>query len=235
MSCIGLLFTLCMMVCFLIPLLYDGKNAVVASVATVFVSTAVTCFCISGISRKTVINIISTAVGCVSAGLVYLLFMALLNISGNTLGEIESLVLISRSPGMKITGLLFAGILVSSLGAVMDVAVSIGASLSEIKELNPDITATGLFRSGMNIGRDMIGTMTNTLILAFAGGALSTLLVLISYGVQANQLLSSDYIALEVAQGLAGSTSVVLTVPISAAVCAVGYGKYKKSGGKENE
>ena len=111
----------------------------------------------------------------------------------------------------------------------MDVAVSIGASLFEIRELNPEITSKELFKSGMNIGRDMIGTMTNTLILAFSGGAITTLMVLISYGVQYNQLISSNYISLEVAKGLAGSAAVVLTVPISAAVCAYAYAKNKKT------
>lgn len=100
---------------------------------------------------------------------------------------------------------------------------SMGAALSEIKELNPDTSAKQLWKSGMNIGRDMIGTMTNTLILAFVGGTLATLLVLISYGVHTTQLLSSNFIALELAQGIAGSAAVVLTVPISAAICSVGY------------
>lgn len=223
MSCIGLLFTLCMVVCYLLPALYNGNSAVLSSIITIVVSTAVTCFCISGFSRKTVLNIISTAVGVASAGLIYRIFMFVLNILGTSMDEAESLVLISQATGLQLKGVLFSGIMISSLGAVMDVAVSICASLSEIKELNPEITAKELFRSGMNIGRDMIGTMTNTLILAFAGSSLATLLILASYGIQENQLLSSNFIALEVAQGLAGSAAIVLTVPISAAVYAVGH------------
>ncbi|MEE0859016.1 MAG: YibE/F family protein [Acutalibacteraceae bacterium] len=235
MSCLGLIFTLCMVMCYLLPNLYDGNNAVISAIVTVVSGTAVTCFCISGFSKKTVLNIIGATVGGISAGLIYYIFMTALNISGCSMDEAESLVLISQSTGLQIKGVLFAGIMISSLGAVMDVAVSLGASLSEIKELNPEITAKELFHSGMNIGRDMIGTMTNTLILAFAGSSLATLIVLISYGVQFNQLLSSDYIALEVAKGLAGSASVVLTVPISAAVCAVGYGKHKLKDKKQSK
>ena len=137
--------------------------------------------------------------------------------------ETESLILITQATGMRLNGILFGGIMVAALGAVMDVAVSLGAALYEIQILNPKISGRELFQSGMNIGRDMIGTMTNTLILAFAGGSLSTLLVFISYGIQFNQLISSDFFAVEVVQGIAGSSAVILTVPITAMVCAIGY------------
>lgn len=227
MSCIGLGFTMCMVICILLPALYNGGNAVLISTVTVIASTAVTCFCISGFAKKTLFNIISACAGALSAGLIYKIFALILGVSGVSMEETESLVLISQSTGLNLSGVLFAGVMISALGAVMDVAVSIGASLYEIHELNPEITAKELFRSGMNIGRDMIGTMTNTLILAFAGGSIATLIALISYGVQYNQLISSNYIALEVAKGLSGSAAVVLTVPISAAVCALGYAKHK--------
>lgn len=229
MSCIGLGFTMCMVIGGLLPSLYNGGNATVVSIITVILSTAVSCFCISGLTKKTVYNIISAAVGCLSAGIIYKIFALILSISGVSMEETESLVLISQSTGLKLSGVLFAGVMISALGAVMDVAVSIGASLYEIRELNPEITTKKLFKSGMNIGKDMIGTMTNTLILAFAGSSIATLIALASYGVQYNQLLSSNYIALEVAKGLAGSAAVVLTVPISALVCAFGYAKHNNS------
>lgn len=235
MSCIGLGFTMCAVIFWLLPTLYNGGNAVLTSILTVVFSTAVSCFCIGGLSKKTLLNIISTVTGCLSAGLIYKLFAFSLNLNGTSLDEAESLVLISQSTGLSLSGLLFAGILISSLGAVMDVGVSIGASLYEIKTLNPNLSPKELFRSGMNIGKDMIGTMTNTLILAFAGGSITTLIILISYGVQYNQLISSNYIALEIAKGLAGSAAVVLTVPISAIVCAFGYAKYKQNSINEED
>ena len=223
MSCIGLGFTMCTVICWLLPTIYNGGNGMVVAVATIVLSAAVSCFCISGLSRKTLLNIISAVIGTLSAGLIYKVFSFVLLLSGTSMSESEALALISQSTGLKLSGVLFAGVMISALGAVMDVAVSIGASLYEIRELNPDISSKELFKSGMNIGRDMIGTMTNTLILAFAGGSIAMLILLISYGVQYNQLISSNYIALEVAKGLAGSAAVVLTVPISALICAFGY------------
>ena len=226
-SCLGLLFTITMVACYLLPNLYQGKYAMLAAGITVIVSTLVSCFCIGGFSKKTMIYAVNTTLGTFSAGVIYIIISFLLHINGCSMDEAESLVLISQVTGLEMRGVLFAGIMITSLGAVMDVAVSIGAALCEIAEMNPDISGRNLFRSGMNIGRDMIGTMTNTLILAFAGDSVATLIVFISYGVQKNQLLSSNYLTLELAKGLAGSTAVVLTVPISAFICALCYGKHK--------
>ena len=227
MSCLGLAFTLCTVICFLLPSLFEGGNALAVSVLTVVLSTTVSCFCIGGISKKTGLNIISTVLGTMSAGLIYLLFMLCLKVSGTTLSEADEILMISRHTGMSMSGVLIASTLVSALGAVMDVAVSMCASLNEIKEINPNISPKELFRSGMNIGRDMIGTMTNTLILAFAGGTLATLLLFIALGLQFHQLLSSNFLALEIASGISGSMAVVLTVPISAAIFAFQKKKIK--------
>lgn len=232
-SCIALLFTCELIICFLIPQLYEGGNAIWMTLLVVVLSCAVTCFCIGGATRKTWLNIISAILGAVSAGGMYGIFSGILRVTGCNLDEAEALVLIAQKTGLQLNGVLFAAVTISSLGAVMDVAVSLGASLAEISALNPNISRKELFRSGMNIGKDMIGTMTNTLILAFSGGSLATLLVLMSYGVQFHQLVSSNFLSLEVAKGLAGSAAVVLTVPISAVVCAIGYGKKNiKRGGK---
>ena len=220
MSCVGLAFTLCTVVCFLLPSLFEGGNAIVVSVVTIIMSTAVSCFCIGGLTKKTGYNVINTVLGTITAGVVYWLFMLCLNISGTSISEIDELVLVSQYTGLGISGILIASVLVSSLGAVMDVAVSMCASLNEIREINPKISPKELFRSGMNIGRDMIGTMTNTLILAFAGGTLSTLIIFLSLGLQFHQLVSSNFLAMEIASGISGSMAVVLTVPISAAVCS---------------
>ena len=128
--------------------------------------------------------------------------------------------LFSRATGLYIKDIMFAGILISSLGAIMDVAMSITSSLYEIHTHKPDITAKELFVSGIEIGKDMIGTMTNTLILAFAGSAFISLLVFISYNVDIKQLLNSNFITIEFAQGITGTLGIVLTVPIASLLTA---------------
>lgn len=227
-SCVGLLFTMCMIFCYLLPQLYNGAGGFGVSVMTIIFSSMVSGFCISGLTRKTIFNIISSIAGGLLVGLLFQICAIVLQLNGCSMEESESLILIAQVTGLKLESVLYAGVMISSLGAVMDIAVSISASLQEIVSLKPEVKKKELFHSGMNIGRDTIGTMTNTLILAFAGGTLATLLILISYGVQFNQLVSSNFLALEIAQGLAGSAAIILTVPISAFVNAVGRSFYHK-------
>lgn len=232
-SAIGLCFTMSVIICYMIPALYKGKAAGGTVVITIVAASAVSCFCISGFEKKTLCNMISTSLGSITAGVLYQILAGVMNMNGGTMPEAESLQLISESTGMTLKGVMFAGIMVGALGAVMDVAVSMGAALWEIKEVKQEICPGELFLSGMNIGKDMIGTMTNTLILAFSGGCLPTLLIFISYGVQYHQLLSSNFLALELVQAVAGSSAVILTVPLSAGICSVIYGaknKRKKKG-----
>ncbi|MGB8451795.1 MAG: YibE/F family protein [Anaerocolumna sp.] len=227
-SGISLLFTFFVILCYLLPALYRGDSPLFATVITAALSTAVTLYYLNGLTYKTLIGILSTTMGIIIAGILFFVISELLTISGYQTDEAESLILISQSTGLQIKGILFAGVLIASLGAVMDVAVSIGSSLYEIISLNPDITGRELFKSGMNIGKDMIGTMTNTLILAYAGSSLMTLLIFISYGLQYQQLLSSDYLAIELGQAIAGSAAVVITVPVASAFCSLGYPHFNK-------
>ena len=119
-------------------------------------------------------------------------------------------------------------VLISSLGAVMDVALSLASSLHELREADGKMSGLQLFAAGMRIGRDMIGTMSNTLILAFAGEAVTTLLLLMAYGWHSSQLFASDYAAIQVAQGVASTLGVVLGVPITSGICAALYRPLKR-------
>lgn len=222
-SALSLIFTFFMIICFLLPALYRGGNPVMWAVMSTAISAAVTLYLLNGLSYKTLFDILATTMGVIIAGILFFIISKILIISGYQTDEAEALILISQSTGLHIKDILYAGVLIASLGAVMDMAVSIGAALIEIAKLNPKITSKALFLSGMNIGRDIIGTMTNTLILAFAGSSLMTLLVFLSYGIQYEQLMSSDYLALEAAQAMAGTAAVVIMVPVTSFICAFGY------------
>ena len=117
--------------------------------------------------------------------------------------------------------LLFSGIVISALGACMDVGMSIASSLDEIKMKNPEITWKELLKSGMNIGRDTIGTMTNTLILAYVGSSVSLILLFMASDLSVIEILNKETIAEQIISALAGSMGVVYTVPITSFVYAV--------------
>ena len=171
---------------------------------------------------------LGTAAGTAFALLFAIIAQSLCRIDGLRTAEVEPLLQL-RQAGIPIglKGLLSAGIMISALGAVMDVAMSISSALSEVHQANPAMNAKELFRSGMNIGRDMAGTMTNTLILAFLGSGFTLILYLFSLGLSSNQLLSSAYLSVEAISSLASSSGMILAIPFSAAISAMMLGSEK--------
>lgn len=224
---LALAFSLVFLLKITVPVIYSGGSPILAGLAMVLVSTAVTVFLIYGLSPRGVLGIGVVLAGeFVSCGL-FLLFSLLLHLSGFKSGDAENLLVAAQNTGLNISTVLFAATMIASLGAVMDVAVSLLSALWEVRLADPDITGRGLWRAGLRMGRDMIGTMSNTLIFAFAGGSLTTLLVLMTYGTDPVQLLHSDYIALELAHGLCGTCAVILTVPLASLVSAAVYPKWR--------
>ena len=224
---LALAFSLVFLLKITVPVIYSGGSPILAGLAMVLVSTAVTVFLIYGLSPRGVLGIGVVLAGeFVSCGL-FLLFSLLLHLSGFKSSDAENLLVAAQNTGLNISTVLFAATMIASLGAVMDVAVSLLSALWEVRLADPDITGRGLWRAGLRMGRDMIGTMSNTLIFAFAGGSLTTLLVLMTYGTDPVQLLHSDYIALELAHGLCGTCAVILTVPLASLVSAAVYPKWR--------
>ena len=226
---LALVFSGAFLVCVVLPLLYNGVSPILVGFVTVLLLTVVTLLLLQGVSKDCLLGIGVTLLGELAACILFGIFSGALHLTGLQLGEAEDLLLITQNTGMKIRSLLFTGMMLSSLGAVMDVAVSVLAALREVADAMPDPEPKALFGSGMRIGKNMIGTMSNTLIFAFAGGALTTMLVFFSYGVQFHQFLHSDYIALELAQGLCSTSAVILTVPAASFVGAFAFSHQKNA------
>ena len=221
-SLLGLLITLACLFWILIPLLMKGAPMLL-TVFLVCAYVTVVCFVIlGGVCRKTACAMLGTVLGLAIALLFGLFAQAIAKIDGLRITDVEPLLqLRHQGTPLELRGLLVAGILISTLGAVMDVAMSLSSALSEVHAVNPALNRRQLFRSGMNIGRDMVGTMTNTLILAFLGSSFTLILYLYSIGLSRHQLFSSSYLALEVISGISSSIGVILAVPITALVSSV--------------
>lgn len=226
-AALAILFTLVFLLRVTLPLLYSGASPVAVGFGMVLLSTVVTLVLLHGLTRQCALGIGVTLLGEAVASLLFALFSGALHLTGFQTDSAESLLLIAQSTGMQVRTLLFAGTLLAALGAVMDVAVSVLAALREVALASPDPKRKDLFRAGIRLGQDMIGTMSNTLIFAFAGGGLATMLVLCSYGVQFHQLMNSDYLSVELAQGLCSTVAVICTVPLAALVGAAAYGRKK--------
>lgn len=220
MALVGLVYTLACIWFIQVPMILRGAEPVLVSIIIVALTTAASLLFLTGLSRKTLCAVLGCVCGVGVAGIFAAVSGSISQLNGFNLPEAEDLVLRATQDTVRISGLLVSGILVASLGAVMDVAMSISSSCWELRQLNPGLPKAALFCSGMNIGRDAMGTMANTLILAFAGASLNTLLLFRIYGYPAIQLFNSDAIAVELIRGLAGSIGIILTVPLVAALSA---------------
>lgn len=227
-SLVGLVITLICLFLILLPMLMKGFPTLL-TVFLICAYVAVVSFTIlGGVSRKTLCASLATICGIAVALLFGLAAQALARIDGLRLADVEPLLQL-RQTGTPIglRYLLVGGIVISALGAVMDVAMSIASAISEIHSVNPALSTKELFRSGMNIGRDMVGTMTNTLILAFLGSSFVIVIYLYSIGLQPYQLLSSSYFAIEVISGISSSIGVIISVPLTALISAYVMGGKK--------
>ena len=230
-SLVALAVTLVCLFGVLLPSLMKGANTLLMTFIVCAYVAVVSLTIVGGVRKKTVCAMLGAVAGTALALLFGLLAQGLTRIDGLRIDDVEPLLQL-RQTGTPIglRGLLVGGIVISALGAVMDVTMGIASSLSEVHAANPELSRRELFRSGMNIGRDMVGTMTNTLILAFLGSGFTLILYLYSLGLSPRQLLRSAYVSLEVVSGVASSVGVILSIPLTALITAEVFTREKKSG-----
>lgn len=229
----GLLFTGAVILYIWIPLICLGFSPIATAVLICAATTALTFWCIGGICTKTVAATAGTVAGVVIAGVMAAVFSKATGVSGWNVSDIEALLTIYQTNRVQVGELLFAGILISALGAQMDVAMSISSSMQEICRQNPEIGRRELVHAGMRIGRDMMGTDSNTLILAFVGTSVSQLVLNFAYDLPVLQVLNSNNIGICVMQGLSGSFGIILSVPatVQIAACLLRHSCVRPCGG----
>lgn len=219
-SLLALVFTFVNIFFILVPLVYRGVSPIFAAIMIVIITTIVTLTLIDGWNAKTISAIIGTVICVIIAGGFATFAAEIAKVTDYMMHESDELMVITRQNNLDIEGILFASILISSLGAIMDTCISIASTINEVYENNPKITKSALFKSGINVGRDMIGTMSNTLILAFTGGYLATIIVLSARDITLYEIFSMPSVAIEIIQGVSGSIGIFLTVPIVALIAS---------------
>lgn len=224
-GCLGLVFTFFCVIFVYLPLVYLRFSPFWAAVFICFLTTLVTMYLIGGPTKKTCAATLGTLAGVVLAGISAWCFSKASGISGYNVSDIETLMTLWNTNRIQVGGLLFSGLLISCLGAVMDVAMSISSAIDEIYKQNTSLSRKELFKAGMRVGRDMMGTDSNTLILAFAGSSVSTLLLDYAYDLPYQQIINSNNIGIAIMQGLAGSFGIVLSVPLTVLICTVLFHK----------
>ncbi|MBE6034378.1 YibE/F family protein [Aminipila sp.] len=215
---------------FMIPFIQNGYNplliALISCVLIILISFTLTL----GFTYKSFVAILGTAGGTVIAGVLALIFTDLCYITGLSGEEVSHLI---TTLGIEIDyrGLYLSGVLIGAIGVVMDVAMSITSMIFELKRHSPNVGFAKLMGSGLEVGKDIMSTMVDTLILAYVGGTMPLFLVIINSNMSLNEALSREVIAMEIIRSLCGSIGLILTIPLTSLIASFMVSVKKKSYG----
>ncbi len=203
-----------------IPAVLNGKNIYLWAILTCIFTIVMTLIVVYGITKKS----IGAALGCFAgvglAGTLAIIMDKFLNLTGYLNSDSYQLTML----GINIRGVIFGAIIIGAMGAIMDIAISISSSLYEVREKAESIIPSDLILSGFTIGRDILGTMSNTLVLAYIGSSLSVILVLAVYSPSPLELLNRESIIIELLQSLVGIIAILGTIPLTSVLCSFLYG-----------
>ena len=200
----------------LMPLILHGLSPIIAAMTVGILATVITIYLVGGFNSKSTAAIIGTTASLLFAAILAVLAIKMTHLTGFA-GE-ENMFLYTARPDLNFTGILAASIIIAALGALMDTGVSIASTINEIHETDSSLGIRELFNSGMNVGRDVIGTMSNTLILVYLGSALP--LVLLSNNIDLHKFFNLNQVATEITSALTGSIAILACVPITAIISA---------------
>ena len=216
----SLIFTMASLIFLLNPLLLRGYPAILTTLVILSIVSVTVLVFISGFTKKTAVAALSCIIGVFCAALIAHLAGIFAGINGFNTENIGFIVHASENNGITVdaAGFFISGVLIASLGAVMDTAVSIASGTQEIKAANPSLSRSQLFKASYNIGKDVMGTMANTLILAFAGSALNLILTMSALQISFTQMINNDFLGVEIIRSLGGSLGIAFTVPAAAII-----------------
>lgn len=198
----------------MIPLMIAGYSPIPVATLSALLIISIILIIIGGLNLKTLSASIGTGAGVIIAGVLAYIIGNQAHLSG--LATQEAQMLAAGMDGIDFRGLLFAGIIISSLGATTDVGMSIASSASQIKKANPKMSFTQLFSQSLEVGRDIMGTMSNTLILAYAGGSIPFLMLLLVNHMSWLRIINMNYVSTEILSGISGTLGLVISIPITA-------------------
>lgn len=228
---VSLVFTAASIFMVYIPSILAGRNIyLMTALISVYIILMSLIF-INGINIKTFCAILGNVGGVAVAGLLAFVMNELMGITGVVDEDCLFLLYINSEHPIDLKAIVWGSIVIGSLGAVMDVAMSIASAMNELSENMGNKSRSRMIRSGMNIGKDAIGTMTNTLILAYIGGALATVLLLVASNRDPLSLFNMEMIVVEILQGIIGSTGILFAVPVTVVISAY---LYDRNGNRSN-
>lgn len=219
---ISLAITIGIMFFWTLPAIIHGASPLWTAILASSVITIISYLLISGFHKKTIAAVFGTVGGLLLSAIIVLIFGYFARLSGLN-EESMYLAFLPQGTEFNLVEILFAGIIIGALGACMDMSMSIASALDEIKKENISADRKILFRAGMNIGKDVMGTNTNTLILAYVGSSLTILILYMAYGMTFAQIADVEVIAEAIIRSLAGSIGLIGVIPLTAFVSSLLY------------
>lgn len=207
----------------LIPAILSGKNVYVWSLSVCSYIVAMTLLIVTRTNMKSLGAGLGCAGGVLTSGGLMLFMSHIMGLTGIVDEDSYYLQFLNADNPVDLKAIIFAAIIIGAIGAVMDVAVSVATALHEVCRNTEHPDFFQVVKSGFAMGQDMIGTMANTLVLAYIGGSLSTVLLLAAYNRSLLSLLNREMIVVEILQALIGSLGILLTVPLTAVTCGFLY------------
>ena len=204
----------------LVPCYLNGYSPVWTGILITTFITAVIIYFVYGFDRRTITAILGSLLGIFTTCILGMLFTDLFKINGAVMPDSESL-LYSGFQHLDLTSIFMSSIFIGASGAMIDLSVDITSAIHEVVEKKPDITWKEAAKSGMNVGRAAMGTMTTTLLLAYSGGYITLLMVFMAQGTPIDHILNYKYVAAEVLDTVVGSFGLVTVAPFTALVAGI--------------
>jgi len=217
-SLLGMAVSLAVIVWFIVPQILAGRDPVLIAVVGSVVMMAISLYLVYGWRPKTHVAVAGLLLSLVLTGLLAAWFVDWARLSG--FGAEEASFLQVAGVHLDTQGLLLAGIIIGTLGALDDVAIGQSSALFELSSANPRLTWLALMRHGMTIGRDHIAAMVNTLLLAYVGAALPLVLLISANAEPLGMTLNRQIIAEEIVRTLVGSLGLLAGVPLTSLLAA---------------
>lgn len=220
---ISLIFTCLSIFIVFIPAVLSGQNIYIWSIVTCIFIIVMTLLIINGADKKSLAAGIGCFSGVAMVGLLTLIMDHIIKLTGIVDDDSLHLYLLNEDRPIDLKAIIFSAIIIGAIGAIMDVSMSIASALKELREQAEHVSFGMLLKSGITIGKDMMGTMANTLILAYIGSSLSVTLLLVAYSNSLLTLFNREMIVVEILNALVGSFGILLTIPLTSFICALLY------------
>lgn len=225
---VSLVFTCLAVFMVFIPSVLASMDIYISSSITCLFVIFMTLLIVNGPNRKTFCSAMGCLGGLVVTAILTLIMDKVLNLTGLVDQDAQFLLLLNEDNPINLRAVIFGAIIIGALGATMDVSMSISSSLKELSDNMENRTYRRLVKSGFNIGRDIMGTMANTLVLAYIGSSLSVVLLMVSHAGSLMVLFNYEMIVVEIMQALVGSLGILFTIPITSILASFVYNMEKR-------